>query len=174
MRKEHGSVHVLLTGVRRSERLPAGALLSRLSHAQTCVGSRSEPRLPLDSIRCVVKRPGNARVSDRGNCEVCNLKINAPGYKNVYKQSKICACRSFSLLKEAQPLDKRSAELGGSDQWHAHSDDADSEQLAQGRLLSRYGIWLLVELCPPNDNADVETLGRLISMLFQVLCSTML
>ena len=80
----------------------------------------------------------------------------------------------FSLLKEAQPLDKRSAELGGSDQWHAHSDDADSEQLARGRLLSRYGIWLLVELCPPNDNADVETLGRLISMLFQVLCRTIL
>ena len=78
------------------------------------------------------------------------------------------AVRVCSLLKEAQPLGKRFAELGSGEQWHAHDDAGDEEKLARGRLLSRYGVWMLVELCPPNDNADVDVLGRLISMLFQV------
>lgn len=42
--------------------------------------------------------------------------------------------------------------------------DGQSERM----LLSRYGIWLLVELCKHKEVLEIEVLGRLLSMLFQV------
>lgn len=42
----------------------------------------------------------------------------------------------------------------------------DCITLEERQLLGRYGIWLLVGLCAPTPDTPVETLGRLLSMLF--------
>ncbi|XP_070377842.1 protein unc-79 homolog isoform X1 [Dermacentor albipictus] len=83
-----------------------------------------------------------------------------------------------SLLKEAQPSsDKggipskesttdRHSRLGG---LLSEGPEESLECMAQEerQLLSRYGVWLLVGLCTPEDNTLPETLGRLLGMLFQ-------
>lgn len=52
--------------------------------------------------------------------------------------------------------------------FHRDEDDEDEEDEAdEKKLLSRYGIWLLVELVPPVDDVSIEILGRLLAMLFQ-------
>ena len=62
-----------------------------------------------------------------------------------------------SLLKEAAPLeDKRIVEMG--DQVYRHYDDsADSDAilLDERKLLSRYGIWLMVELAVPREQLPI-------------------
>ncbi|XP_006811597.2 LOW QUALITY PROTEIN: protein unc-79 homolog [Saccoglossus kowalevskii] len=92
-----------------------------------------------------------------------------------------------SLLKEAQPLDeKRVFEMGVSSSHHYsaghHSnlrDHIDNEEWESQdgsgdgqRILSRYGVWMLVEKCTPGDNTPVEVFGRMLSMLFQWFVST--
>ncbi|KAG0428209.1 hypothetical protein HPB47_024799 [Ixodes persulcatus] len=85
-----------------------------------------------------------------------------------------------SLLKEAQPTtDKGGVTTPGKEsttERHSRSGGALSEGpeeslecMAQEerQLLSRYGVWLLVGLCTPEDNTPQETLGRLLGMLFQ-------
>lgn len=42
----------------------------------------------------------------------------------------------------------------------------DPATLEERQLLGRYGVWLLVGLCTPNQDTPVEILGRLLSMLF--------
>lgn len=42
----------------------------------------------------------------------------------------------------------------------------DSATLEERQLLGRYGVWLLVGLCTPNQDTSIEILGRLLSMLF--------
>lgn len=42
----------------------------------------------------------------------------------------------------------------------------DPTTLEERQLLGRYGVWLLVGLCTPNEDTPVEILGRLLSMLF--------
>ncbi|XP_035227755.1 protein unc-79 homolog isoform X3 [Stegodyphus dumicola] len=71
----------------------------------------------------------------------------------------------ISLLREAEPLNEKhiSEPLNG-------QEDEDSREMRvveERQLLSRYGIWLLVGLCTPNENTPDESLGRLLSMLFQ-------
>ena len=34
-------------------------------------------------------------------------------------------------------------------------DDAEDEELDERRLLSRYGIWLMVELCSPTERTPI-------------------
>lgn len=43
---------------------------------------------------------------------------------------------------------------------------ADPASLEERQLLGRYGVWLLVGLCTPNQDTPVQILGRLLSMLF--------
>lgn len=43
---------------------------------------------------------------------------------------------------------------------------SDSTTLEERQLLGRYGVWLLVGLCTPNHDTQIEILGRLLSMLF--------
>lgn len=38
--------------------------------------------------------------------------------------------------------------------------------MEERQLLGRYGVWLLVGLCTPNEDTPAEILGRLLSMLF--------
>lgn len=42
----------------------------------------------------------------------------------------------------------------------------DSATLEERQLLGRYGVWLLVGLCTPDQDTSIEILGRLLSMLF--------
>lgn len=42
----------------------------------------------------------------------------------------------------------------------------DPTTLEERQLLGRYGVWLLVGLCTPNEHTSIEILGRLLSMLF--------
>ncbi|KAH9514229.1 Protein unc-79 [Bulinus truncatus] len=73
------------------------------------------------------------------------------------------------LLKEATPIGtKRMVEMG--EDLRRMTDDDDSyevEDAGERKLLSRYGIWLLVELCKPAEDIPIEVLGRLLGMLFQ-------
>ena len=63
-----------------------------------------------------------------------------------------------SLLKEAQPLEsKRTVEMG-EEHRHRHGDDDDLfevEEAGERKMLSRYGIWLLVELCKPKEDIPI-------------------
>ena len=74
----------------------------------------------------------------------------------------------FSLMKEAQPLeDKRTVEMGEERARHAHYEE-DEEEEGEGederKLLSRYGIWLLVERCKPKS--DIPIVSTTITFLF--------
>lgn len=96
-----------------------------------------------------------------------------------------------SLLKEAQPIvDGHFKEVsrleqhlratcliddGNGNTGIPTGSDGDSSHLAcssvtileERRLLSRYGVYLLVGTCKPVNNSPTEALGRLLSMLFQ-------
>ena len=66
----------------------------------------------------------------------------------------------FSLLQEAQPLEKRAMEMGESMEGAMggqtmEADDVEDEELDERRLLSRYGIWLMVELCSPTEKTPI-------------------
>lgn len=72
-----------------------------------------------------------------------------------------------SLLKEAQP-DKPSKD----GERHSRigfqvSDDNQETTIEERQLLSRYGVWLLVGLCAPNQSTPEALLGRMLSMLCQ-------
>ncbi|XP_068085270.1 protein unc-79 homolog [Anabrus simplex] len=74
-----------------------------------------------------------------------------------------------SLLKEAKPQNteatKESAEAHAKASLLNVQNVADPISLEERQLLGRYGIWLLVGLCTPNENTPVEVIGRLIAML---------
>ncbi|KAK7103573.1 protein unc-79 homolog isoform X3 [Littorina saxatilis] len=74
-----------------------------------------------------------------------------------------------SLLKEASPLGtKRMVEMGEEHRQTAEEEELfNVEDAGERKLLSRYGIWLLVELCHPREDIPIEVLGRLLGMLFQ-------
>ncbi|KAE9556072.1 hypothetical protein FO519_000706 [Halicephalobus sp. NKZ332] len=42
------------------------------------------------------------------------------------------------------------------------------------RMLSRYGIWLMVAMCPPSPEAPVHAIGYILSMVFQWFTTTAL
>ena len=53
----------------------------------------------------------------------------------------------------------------------AEEDDGcleDEASLNERRLVSRYGVWLLVGLCTPEPDTPMSTFGHMLSMLFQV------
>ncbi|XP_041355146.1 protein unc-79 homolog isoform X3 [Gigantopelta aegis] len=75
-----------------------------------------------------------------------------------------------SLMKEAQPIEsKRMVEMGEEHRRPMEEEEYfEVEEGGERKLLSRYGIWLLVELCLPEDeDIPIEVLGRLLGMLFQ-------
>ncbi|XP_077992141.1 protein unc-79 homolog [Glandiceps talaboti] len=95
-----------------------------------------------------------------------------------------------SLLKEAQPIDKkRHYEMGvtSPSQYSSHTgnphvqhtmnnEELDSQdESGEGlRILSRYGVWMLVEKCTPTEKTPMEVFGRMLSMLFQWFVATAL
>ena len=53
----------------------------------------------------------------------------------------------------------------------AEDDDGcleDEASLNERRLVSRYGVWLLVGLCTPEPDTPMSTFGHMLSMLYQV------
>ncbi|XP_055879587.1 protein unc-79 homolog isoform X2 [Biomphalaria glabrata] len=74
-----------------------------------------------------------------------------------------------SLLKEATPIGtKRMVEMGEDlRRMTDEEENFDVDDAGERKLLSRYGIWLLVELCKPAEDIPIEVLGRLLGMLFQ-------
>ncbi|XP_064602074.1 protein unc-79 homolog isoform X2 [Liolophura sinensis] len=80
-----------------------------------------------------------------------------------------------SLLKEAQPIEsKRMVEMGEEHRQRVMDDEDffEAEEAEERKLLSRYGIWLMVELCNTREDIPIEVLGRLLGMLFQWFDST--
>ncbi|CAL7949507.1 unnamed protein product [Xylocopa violacea] len=72
-----------------------------------------------------------------------------------------------SLLKEAEPLRfPGSSGSGGGVSGAGSGGQFDTATLEERQLLGRYGVWLLVGLCTPNQDISIEILGRLLSMLF--------
>ena len=80
-----------------------------------------------------------------------------------------------SLLKEAHISDKdplmAAAEAETTtDMFSQPSENEviDLESMdGDSRLLSRFGLWLLIEKCNPTDRTADEVVGRLLSMVFQ-------
>lgn len=44
--------------------------------------------------------------------------------------------------------------------------ETTSLSVEERQLMGRFGVWLLVGLCVPNEHTSNEILGRLLSMLF--------
>ncbi|KAI5618876.1 protein unc-79-like, partial [Silurus asotus] len=95
----------------------------------------------------------------------------------------VCTVESvISLLKEAEihaeqrefEMNRR-RQMGLSTSHHSldnlEFDNKEDDQHDQ-RLLSQFGIWLLVSLCSPSENTPTESLARLVSMVFQWFHST--
>ncbi|XP_076833951.1 protein unc-79 homolog isoform X2 [Brachyhypopomus gauderio] len=95
----------------------------------------------------------------------------------------VCTVESvISLLKEAEihaeqrefEINRR-RQMGLSTSHHSldnlEFDNKEDDQHDQ-RLLSQFGIWLLVSLCAPSENTPTESLARLVSMAFQWFHST--
>ncbi|XP_014665214.1 PREDICTED: protein unc-79 homolog, partial [Priapulus caudatus] len=79
-----------------------------------------------------------------------------------------------SLMKEAQVEVRHRLDMLGEDREKQRpsmpqdaDDSAEGEKSEERRLLSRYGIWLVVQLCAPSDSIPPETLGRLLAVIFQ-------
>ena len=71
------------------------------------------------------------------------------------------------LLKEAEPLEeKRNVEMGDERSRAAYSEDdniGDGLEQEERKLLSRYGVWLLVELTPVREDVPIVSLMYSIS-----------
>lgn len=62
-----------------------------------------------------------------------------------------------SLLKEATPIGtKRMVEMGEDlRRMTDEEENFDVDDAGERKLLSRYGIWLLVELCKPAEDIPI-------------------
>lgn len=74
----------------------------------------------------------------------------------VYLHS-IILIQLLSLLKEASPLGtKRMVEMGEEHRQTIEEEEFfNVEDTGERKLLSRYGIWLLVELCTPQEDIPI-------------------
>ncbi|XP_034946562.1 protein unc-79 homolog isoform X2 [Chelonus insularis] len=114
----------------------------------------------------------------RGGDHVYHMAL--PHFSEMDPQSQAYLVQAIvSLLKEAEPLSLDSnrdtsessnkSGMGGvmsGGGGGGRSGFSDPSTLEERQLLGRYGVWLLVGLCTPNEDTPVEILGRLLSMLF--------
>lgn len=72
------------------------------------------------------------------------------------------------MLREAKPLNFEPGRDASETRTFPTEGITDNISSDERQLLGRYGIWLLVGRCTPTPTSDtpVETLGRLLSMLF--------
>ncbi|XP_065166264.1 protein unc-79 homolog isoform X3 [Atheta coriaria] len=71
-----------------------------------------------------------------------------------------------SLLKEAKTPQPETSKDSSPMDGKPHIVQVDNITAEERQLLGRYGIWLLVGRCTPDENTPVEILGRLLAMLF--------
>ncbi|XP_076392328.1 UNC-79 domain-containing protein isoform X5 [Megachile rotundata] len=107
----------------------------------------------------------------RGGDHVYHMAL--PHISQLDSQSQTYMVQSIvSLLKEAEPLrfpggGSGAGGGGGSGGTSGGTGgQCDPTTLEERQLLGRYGVWLLVGLCTPNQDTSIEILGRLLSMLF--------
>ncbi|XP_034177759.2 UNC-79 domain-containing protein [Osmia lignaria lignaria] len=123
----------------------------------------------------------------RGGDHVYHMAL--PHISQLDSQTQTYMVQSIvSLLKEAEPLsmdsNRENSEIstnkgsagfpgggssgagGGGTSGGGAGGQCDPTTLEERQLLGRYGVWLLVGLCTPNQDTSIEILGRLLSMLF--------
>ncbi|GFT07465.1 protein unc-79 homolog [Nephila pilipes] len=102
---------------------------------------------------------------ERGTNHMLHTTIPSPWSMDPETQSYMVEA-VISLLHEAEPVNQKHAQETANGQ-----DDGEESRettiVEERQLLSKYGIWLLVGLCTPNEHTPDESLGRLLSMLFQ-------
>ncbi|KAG1659999.1 Protein unc-79 [Nymphon striatum] len=108
----------------------------------------------------------------RGTDHIVHAQVPSPWTVDCEMQSYMIEA-IISLLKEAQPVSEKMYGEGA-EKSIVEDEDEDSEllKLEERRLLSRYGVWLMVGLCTPTEETPIETLGRLLAMLFEWFYST--
>lgn len=62
-----------------------------------------------------------------------------------------CGSFIFSLLHEAEPVNQKHAQETGNGQEDGE-ESRETTIVEERQLLSKYGIWLLVGLCTPNEH----------------------
>lgn len=79
----------------------------------------------------------------------------------------------FSLLKEARPsipeIPKDMTDIQAKAALLSPTNvlgPSNNLSVEERQLMGRFGVWLLVGLCAPNEHTPSEVLGRLLSMLF--------
>ena len=88
----------------------------------------------------------------------CSDKAAAQDANSHKAMVRVCVFSSWcSLMKEASPLGaKRMVEMGEEHRQMTEEDDLfNVEDAGERKLLSRYGIWLLVELCRPQEDIPI-------------------
>ncbi|XP_006613746.1 protein unc-79 homolog isoform X5 [Apis dorsata] len=115
-------------------------------------------------IRYCQKCHNNRHDKGRGEDHVYHTAL--PHISKLDSQTQTYMVQAIvSLLKEAEPLRfPGSGSSGGGS--GGSGGQFDSATLEERQLLGRYGVWLLVGLCTPNQDTSIEILGRLLSMLF--------
>ncbi|KAG7162816.1 unc-79-like 2 [Homarus americanus] len=104
----------------------------------------------------------------RGTDHIVHTTIGSPWAMEPQMQNYTIEA-IVSLLNEAQPLgDKTKCKDQDRLNRAGLLDDIDkSDGLSpeESRLLSRYGVWLVVGLCAPTPDTPIEMLGRIIAAL---------
>ncbi|XP_022099411.1 protein unc-79 homolog isoform X2 [Acanthaster planci] len=120
-------------------------------------------------------------------CTSCNSYIHADRKDHIIqdfpadplscdKETQSYLCEAIiSLLKEAHVIEKDPlmAAAEAETNTDALSQPSENEVLdleggeGDSRLLSRFGLWLLIEKCNPTERTPDEVVGRLLSMAFQ-------
>lgn len=96
---------------------------------------------------------------------------NASGSGNTNSKEAGTMSNNFGGIVNFQSLDSggQSMNLGLNPQTLGFPTDESQDTMAleERHLLSRYGIWLITQLCTPTEETNDEILGRLLAMLFQ-------
>ncbi|XP_063244249.1 protein unc-79 homolog [Bacillus rossius redtenbacheri] len=104
----------------------------------------------------------------RGGDHIFHMCLPPLGEMNAEMQTYMVES-VVSLLKEAKPISvetfKDPADIQGKPDL-LNVSTSDSLPVEERQLLGRYGVWLLVGLCTPNEATPIDILGRLLSMLF--------
>ncbi|KAF8766719.1 Protein unc-79 like protein [Argiope bruennichi] len=102
---------------------------------------------------------------EQGADHMLHTTIPSPWSMDLETQSYMVEA-VVSLLHEAEPVNQKHAQETGNGQEDGE-ESRETTIVEERQLLSKYGIWLLVGLCTPNEHTPDESLGRLLSMLFQ-------
>lgn len=81
------------------------------------------------------------------------------------------------MLKEAQPVEEKKVLEMGEDLRAAYGEIRENgaeNNNDDRKLLSRYGIWLLVELCKPKEDVPIVSSVNVVSMVIVTIVENVL